>query len=106
MSVNINFRPPTNNSKWESVKSGDFVVLEGTPEHPIPQGLYRIFIITDIPTEAIPILPHKNIFIIPMFDGPFDENMFPYMFPYMLSNSLLPTLIQKINRINIEVETN
>jgi hypothetical protein len=102
MSVNINFKPSTNNSKWETVKSGDFVVLEGTPEHPIPQGLYRVFIITEIPTEAIPTPPHKNIFVIPMFDGPFDENMFPYM----LSNFPLPTLIQKINRINIEVETN
>lgn len=102
MSVNINFKPSTNNSKWETVKSGDFVVLEGTPEHPIPQGLYRVFIITEIPTEPIPTLHHKNIFVIPMFDGPFNENMFPYM----LSNFPLPTLIQKINRINIEVETN
>jgi hypothetical protein len=97
MSVNINFKPSSNESKWEYVKSGDFVILEGTPEHPIPNDLYRVFIISEDGPPAI-----RNVFIIPMSSGPFTENMFPYMlsaFPY-------PTIIQKVNAINIEVEVN
>lgn len=96
MSVSINIKSSTNVSKWESIKSGDFVMLEGTTEHPIPNGLYRIFIITD------PELATRNIFVIPMFDGPFEESMFPYV----LNNFPLPTLTQKINNISIDVEVN
>jgi hypothetical protein len=94
MSVNVNLKPSTNVSKWESVKSGDFAMLEGTPEHPIPAGLYRIFIITDAETTQ------RNIFVVPLFDGPFDETMFPYM----LNNFPLPTMTQKVGKVNIEVE--
>ena len=97
MSVNINFKPSTNISKWESIQSGDFVVLEGVSEHPIPNGLYRIFVFTEPEPSN-----HRNFFIIPMFDGPFEENMFPYM----MSNFPLPTLIQKINKVSIDVEVN
>lgn len=95
MSVNINFKPFTNEAKWVSLNSGDFVVLEGTPEHPIPAGLYRVFIITE------PEPPHnKTIFVVPLFDGPFEGNMFPYM----LNNFPLPTITQRVSKINIDVE--
>ena len=95
MSVNINLKPSTNVSKWESVNSGDFLVLEGTPEHPIPSGLYRVFIIKNVEP------PHnKDIFLIPIFEGPFADNMFPYV----MSNLPLPTIVHKVNKINIEVE--
>lgn len=97
MSVNVNFKPSTNISKWESIKSGDFAVLEGTPEHPIPAGLYRAFIITESEPPNL-----RNIFIVPMFDGPFEESMFPYM----LNNFPLPTLVQKANRVSIDAEVN
>jgi hypothetical protein len=97
MSVNVNFKPSTNVSKWEAIKSGDFAVLEGTPEHPIPAGLYRVFIITE------PEPPnHRNIFIVPLFEGPFEESMFPYM----LNNFPLPTLVQKASRVSIDAEVN
>ena len=95
MSVNVNFKPSSNERKWESLKSGDFAVLEGTPEHPIPNGLYRVFTITD-PEPPQP----RNIFVVPMFEGPFNENMFPYM----LNNLPLPILTQKINRVSIDAE--
>lgn len=95
MSVNVNFKPSTNESKWASLKSGDFAVLEGTPEHPIPQGLYRVFIITENEPPH-----HRNIFVVPLFDGPFAENMFPYM----LNNFPLPTLIQQVIKITMEAE--
>jgi hypothetical protein len=95
--VNINYKQSTNVTKWESVKTGDFVMLEGTPEHPIPQGLYRIFIIT----EPEPPNP-KSIFIVPLFDGPFENNMFPYL----LNNFPLPTMVQKVNKVMIEAEVN
>jgi len=95
--VNINFKQSTNVTKWEAVKTGDYVVLEGTPEHPIPQGLYRIFIIT----EPQPPNP-RNIFIVPIFEGPFENNMFPYM----LNNFPLPTLVHKVNKVLIEAEVN
>jgi hypothetical protein len=94
--VNINFKQSTNVTKWESVKTGDYVVLEGTPEHPIPQGLYRIFIITELETNK------KSIFIVPLFEGPFENNMFPYL----LDNFPLPTLVQKVNKVMIEAEVN
>jgi len=95
MSVNVNFKPSSNEKRWESLKSGDFAVLEGTPEHPIPNGLYRVFTITD-PEPPQP----RNIFVVPMFEGPFNENMFPYM----LNNLPLPILTQKINRVSIDAE--
>lgn len=94
MNVNINYKQSTNITKWESVKTGDCVILEGTPEHPIPQGLYRVFIITEEITNI------KNIFIVPLFEGPFADNMFPYM----LNNIPLPTISQKINKITIDAE--
>ena len=95
MSVNISFKPSTNESKWASLKSGDFVVLDGIPEHPIPNGLYRVFIITD----AEP--PHHRTFVIlPVFDGPFSENMFPYM----LNNFPLPTIVHKVSKVSVDVE--
>lgn len=95
MSVSVNFKPSTNESKWTALKSGDFVVLEGTQEHPIPNGLYRVFIVVE------PEPPHhRTLFIVPLFDGPFQENMFPYI----LNNFPLPTLVQRVSKINIEAE--
>lgn len=97
MSVNINIKQITDNSKWETVNSGDFVILEGTPEHPIPHGLYRVFIISDSDSPL-----NKNIFIVPMFDGPFEGKMFPYV----ISNVPFPKIIHIVNHVNIEVKIN
>ena len=99
MSVNINFKQPTNDSKWESVETGDYLLLEGTPNHPIPKGLYRIFIyISDVdPTDNS---NNKTVCLVPLFDGPFEPNMFPYMCP----DINYPTIIQKINKVNIDAE--
>ena len=94
MSVNVNLKPASNTSKWESIKSSDFAILEGTSEHPIPNGLYRIFIIIDQESSQ------RNIFIIPLFDGPFENSMFPYL----LNNSPPPTISQKISKLNIDIE--
>ena len=93
MSVNINFRPSSNDSKWDAVKNGDFAVLEGNPENPIPQGLYRIFIVS---TDGGQI---RVWVILPLFDGPFSEGMFPYMV-----NIPPPKLVQTFNKLHIEVE--
>jgi hypothetical protein len=106
MSVNVTIKPTSNISKWESLQSGDFAMLEGIPEHPIPNGLYRVFIVT----ETYPAIEGKrNIFLIPMFDGPFEENAFPYIlnaFPYILNNFPLPIITQKVNGVTIDVEVN
>jgi hypothetical protein len=97
MNVNINLKSPSNDSKWNSLQTGDFIIAEGTSEHPIPNGLYQVFIITD----TNPNVP-KTIIIVPIFDGPFNENMFPYMLP----RSPFPILSQKVNNINIIAEVN
>jgi hypothetical protein len=76
MSVTFNVKPITNEGKWKAVKSGDFLVLEPVPDHPIPAGLYRAFILTE------PDHNEKRTYcILPLFDGTFAENMFPYTFP-------------------------
>jgi hypothetical protein len=95
MSIQINLHPSTNASKWESVKSGDFLVLDPVPEHPIPHGLYRIFIIGNEDESQ-----GKTLFIIPMFDGPFEDNMFPYM----IANPPPPTIVHKITKIKVDAE--
>lgn len=99
MSVNINFRPTSNETKWKSVKNGDFAVIEGTQDHPIPSGLYRIFVVQqemDPPAEGFAI----NYLLVPMFDGPFSQGMFPYM----LTESPFPSIKQVVNKVHIEVE--
>jgi len=101
MSVNITVKQTnpiiTNILKWKSVNSNDFVILEGSEKHPIPYGLYRIFIISD---QELP--PVKDIMAIPMFAGPFEENLFPYAIPLHPPEEL-PTIKQTINNITIEV---
>ena len=95
MSVSINFKPSSNEDKWKTLKSGDFVFLENSTEHPIPIGLYRVFII--VGEEE----PHdKNIFIVPMYDGDFGN-----MFPYMVNTPPYPVMKHKVDHINIDVET-
>lgn len=105
MSININFKPISNESKWKSIVNGDFVVIENSPTHPIPSGVYRIFI---IPVNAENLDPSissftlpKQFIIVPMFDGPFEIGMFPYIItqPY-------PNIKQLINKIHIEAEIN
>jgi hypothetical protein len=92
MSVKINFKPSSNEAKWNLIKSGDFAVLEGTQENPIPQGLYRIFVAVDEKQQ-------KTYLLTPLFDGPFEDGMFPYMV-----TNMLPKLIQPVSKLHIEAE--
>lgn len=93
MSVNITYKSING---WDSVINGDFLILEGTTDHPIPKGLYRAFIITNESDD-----PPQTFCLIPMFDGPFEKNMFPYM----LGDSF-PKLISKVKSVNINAEVN
>lgn len=101
MSVNINFRPTSNETRWNSIKNGDFAVVEGNNQHPIPMGLYRIF---TIPAESQinPEVKQQNFLAIPMFDGPFQDGMFPYM----ISENPFPLIKQIVNKVHIDVEIN
>jgi hypothetical protein len=84
--------------------NGDFVVIEGSPEHPIPSGVYRVF---TIPVSGEQIIMageqrvEKQFIIVPLFDGPFEIGMFPYMV-----NQPYPIIKQLINKIHIEAEIN
>lgn len=98
MSVNINFRPTSNATRWASIKDGDFVILEGNQEHPVPAGLYRIFVMPPDPTSETASRP--QYVLLPMFDGPFN----PGLFPYVLSEGTLPEIKHLIHKVHIEVE--
>jgi hypothetical protein len=103
MSVNITYKPLTNEQKWNSLQNGSFAIVEGNQEHPIPNGLYRIFIMRD--EEVVPTEPGESpivsYILVPMFDGPFVDGMYPYMLP--ISNTM-PPLLHKINQILIDVD--
>jgi hypothetical protein len=94
MSVSLNIRPISNADRWNALENGAFVLLDGSDEHPIPPGLYRVF---QIPNEET---PGKVWFIVPMGDGPFEVGFYPYN----VSNPL-PPLKQVIGHVNIEVST-
>ena len=98
MSVNINYKTLTNEQKWATLKNGDFIIAEGTPSHPIPKGLYRIFTITP-DDEAFKF--DVTITLLPLFDGPFPNNMFPYM---ITDKENLPTIINKVSQVLIDVD--
>jgi hypothetical protein len=93
MSIQINYTPKTNESLWESVKNGSFVVIIGNEVHPLPEGLYRIFIVDE---------PEKTWILIPMFDGEFAAGMFPYMMAGEFNT--FPTIKNLISKININAE--
>lgn len=103
MSININYKSPTNLQKWNTLQNGTFAIIEGTQEHPFPKGLYRVFIMRNIDEPPIePVEPDVVSYIlIPMFDGPFEDGMFPYMLP--VSNKM-PEIINKISQVHIDVE--
>jgi hypothetical protein len=95
MSVNINYKPPTNIQKWKTLQNGAFAIIEGNEPHPVPKGLYRIFLTNNEEMTGL-------IFILlPLFDGPFPDNMFPYMMP---DGDNLPTIINNVSQIHIDVE--
>ena len=97
MSVNINFNETSNETKWNSIKNGDFAVIQGNTSHPIPSNLYRIFTVLDDETDQ-----KVSFILLPMFDGPFQQNMFPYLIP----TSAAPPIISKmIHKISINAET-
>lgn len=98
MSVNINFRPTSNATRWASIKDGDFAILEGNTEHPIPAGLYRIFVMFDDPGNEVAKQP--QFILLPIFDGPFN----PGMFPYIIAEGPLPEIKHLIHKVHIEVE--
>jgi len=97
MNVNINLKPSNNESKWNAIENGDYAVLASTPEHPLPNGLYRIFFVPAQENEP------RNLCLMPLFDGPFTEGMFPMFVPAVLP---LPKLIHKIIKITVEAEVN
>lgn len=102
MSVSLNIRHISNEDRWKSLKNGDFVLLEGSPEHPIPSDLYRVF---EMPNTEVELpngasMGNKMWFIVPMGDGPFPDGFYPYS----VSNPL-PPLKQVIKHVNIEVST-
>lgn len=95
MSVNINYKPPTNVHKWQTLQNGAFVIIEGNESHPVPKGLYRIFLTNNEDNTGIVFI------LLPLFDGPFPNNMFPYMLPY---DDNLPTIVNNVSQIHIDAE--
>lgn len=89
--IDIKLNPTSNESRWKSVKNGDFLLIEGTAEHPIPNGLYRAFIM------------HNSYFLVPMFEYDFPADMFPY-FISTENNPTYPTIVNTVNKISIEVQ--
>ena len=94
MSVNININPVSNEAKWASLANGSFAIIEQTTDHPIPSGLYRIFVVNIRQASGV-----KEFIVIPMFEGPFNPDMFPYM---ITENP--PTIRQLVHKVNIDVE--
>ena len=90
MSININYKPKSNESLWETLKNGSFALIQGDTNHPIQEGLYRVFIIDN---------PERTWILIPMYDGDFDMGIFPYMI-----NKDFPPIKHLISKINIEAE--
>jgi hypothetical protein len=100
MSVNINFRQTTNETKWNGLKNGDFAVVEGNQQHPLPPGLYRVFKMDQEVPLIDPNAKQYTYVLLPMFEGPFPEGMFPYM----LTEGPFPTIKQIVTKVHIEVE--
>ena len=96
MSVNVKFTQTiSNETKWQSIHNGDFSIIDGDEKFSIPNGLYRIFIVpsqTDDP---------KTICLVPMFEGPFAEGLFPFFIPFL---SPLPHIANAVNKVNIDAE--
>lgn len=98
MSVNINYKEPTNLLKWKTLQNGEFIIIEGNSFHPVPKGLYRVFILNP-PEESFD--SDTSYALLPLFDGPFDENLYPYM---ITNEENLPTIINKVSQIHIDVD--
>lgn len=98
MSVNINYKETTNTEKWKTIQNGAYLVIEGNPTHPVPKGLYRVFIINP-PEESSDT--DKSFALFPLFDGPFPENLYPYM---ITDGENLPTILNKVSQIHIDVD--
>lgn len=99
MSVNINFRPTSNATRWSSIKDGDFAILDGNQEHPIPSGLYRVFVMPADPQAEV-AQPMPQFVLLPIFDGPFN----PGTFPYIVSSAPLPEIKHLIHKVHVDVE--
>ena len=102
MNVNIKFLPVPNETKWIPIKNGDFAILGTNADNPIPEGLYRIFIVPKENEEIVDIIypeSRDKYILIPMFDGPFPEGMFPYL----LNKKTFPPIVNIANQINIEI---
>lgn len=97
MSVNINYTETTNLQKWQTLNNGEFAILEGNSQHPIPKGLYRIFVVT--PDEKA-FDSDISYALLPLFDAAFPANMFPYMMP---NDENLPPVINKVSQVHIDV---
>jgi hypothetical protein len=95
MSVSLNIRHISNEDRWNALENGAFILLEGSSVHPIPSGLYRVFI---MPSDHPGI--SKTWFLVPMGDGPFEVGFYPYGV-----ESQPPPLKQVISHVNIEVST-
>ena len=94
MSVQINFKAAPAASQWSSVKTGDFIIAEGTPEFPLQNGLYRVFLVPQEGDEIVYCL-------LPLFNGPFTEGMYPV---FINASQGFPKLKHRVSKINVEVE--
>jgi hypothetical protein len=94
MSVNINFKAASAASQWASVKTGDFVIAEGTPEFPLQNGLYRVFLVPQEGDELVYCM-------FPLFNGPFPEGVYPV---FINSSQGFPKLKHRVSKVNIDVE--
>lgn len=92
MSIIINIKESDPQTKWETIKNGDFVILEGNTKDPV-NGVFRVFTISSNQNES------KKFIIVPIMDGPFEEGMYPYII-----ESPYPTISKIIQKINIEIE--
>ena len=93
--ININYKPPTNTQRWKTLQNGSFAIIEGNATHPIPKGLYRIFLTNNEDNTNLVFI------LLPLFDGPFPQNLFPFM---LQDDSDLPTIVNTVAQVHLDVE--
>lgn len=94
MSVQISYKKPEIPEQWLALKNGAFAILQGNQFHPVPEGLYRIFVIIQEESQE------RTWMLLPMFEGEFELGMFPYMIPNQPAE--LPTIKAVISSLKIE----
>lgn len=93
MSVEIKFRAAPEANKWASVSTGDFIIAEGTTEFPLINGMYRVFM--------VPGNQEKVYCLFPLFDGPFEEGVYPL---FINASQGFPKLKHRVAKVGLDVE--